>query len=202
MSAAAPVIAPMALDGRTLAPSCWFRGTARSAPARCVVWHWTAGVGRAERVASTLRSRGLSIHFVIDPDGRVVQMGDVTRRMAHAGAANGQSVGVEVVSPGTTRAGVAQPARRPVDARVHGRTVRVWSWTEEQARAIVSLADWLSDALAIPRAVPAGDVRAREATWLRAWRGHLEHAHVTARKADCAGLAVELLAAHGYERRS
>ena len=41
-----------------------------------IVLHTTGGSGLADQVHRTLVARGLSIHFVINPDGLIVQMAD------------------------------------------------------------------------------------------------------------------------------
>ena len=207
VSAVPPVIAtPTIVDGRTLTPACWWSPQSRAARARApgggphvVVWHWTAGERRAERVCETLRARGLSIHYVIDADGRIVQCADHETVTYHAGGVNGRSIGVEVVSRGVAGDTIAK-GRERVIARVHKREIRAVSWTPAQASSIVSLAAWLSDRHGIPRTVPA-EARVIPATDLLSWRGHIEHCHVTATKVDCAGLAADLLAAHGWGRR-
>lgn len=100
-----------AVDGRSLKPPIWWAagspGTRkRKAPARAVVHHWTGGTGGAQAVAHTLRTRKsrktgkpepLSIHFIVEPSGRVVQCADLDTVTLHAGAANEWSIGVEIV---------------------------------------------------------------------------------------------------------
>ena len=92
------------VDGRTLARGrChWEPGDVgtrhRKAPARAMVWHWTGGSRAAEGVCETLRARSLSVHWVLDPDGRLVLCCDpVTTVAYHAGDANGWSEGCEIV---------------------------------------------------------------------------------------------------------
>lgn len=62
-----------------------------------IVLHHTGGDGDgAARVYNTLfRDRRLSVHFVVDDDGRVFQFLDVMEKAWHAGKANRQSVGIE-----------------------------------------------------------------------------------------------------------
>lgn len=116
------------IDGRTLKPPIWWApgkpgARRRKAPARAVCWHWTGGSRGVEGVASTLRQRGLSIHFVVEPSGRVVQCADLDTVTFHAGAANEWTIGVEIVGG---------PAK---------------DFTPEQYRAIVELAE----SLPVPR---------------------------------------------------
>lgn len=121
-----------AVDGRALSPPIWWApgrpgARRRKAPARAVVFHWTGGSRGVEGVASTLRQRGLSIHFVVEPSGRVVQCADLDTVTLHAGAANEWSIGVEIVGG---------PAK---------------DFTPEQYRAIALLAE----ALPVPRVLYA-----------------------------------------------
>lgn len=93
----------MIVDGRTISRRCWWDagdiGTRkRKAPPRAFVYHWTGGTRDARGVCETLRARSLSIHYVIDPDGRIVQCCDpVTTVAYHAGAANAWTIGCEIV---------------------------------------------------------------------------------------------------------
>ena len=129
------------IDGRTLSPPIWWRpGTpgcrARKEPIRAVVFHWTGGTRGAQGVAQTLRTRTsrktgkpspLSIHYIVELDGRVVQCADHSTVTYHAGAANEWSIGVEIVGG---------PAK---------------DFTPAQYRAIVELAE----AMPVPRVLYA-----------------------------------------------
>jgi hypothetical protein len=59
---------------------------------------------------ATLRRRGLSYHFVIDPDGRVIAGVPVARVALHAAGANSRSIGISMV-------GGALPSWAPSDAQ-------------------------------------------------------------------------------------
>lgn len=92
------------VDGRTLARGrchwdCGDVGTrARRSPPRAFVWHWTGGHRSAEGVCETLRARALSVHYIIDPDGRTVLCVDPATTIAyHAGDANSWTIGCEIV---------------------------------------------------------------------------------------------------------
>lgn len=134
---------------------------------RAVVWHWTGGGGNADRVLQTLRGRGLSINFIIDRDGTIVQCCDANRATAHAYdeirkiSANPWSVGIEVCGRG-------------------GRGV--W-WTPDQEVSCRALAGVLSAWFGLPMAYPA-DWRELKAYELREFRGHLGHHHVERVKPD------------------
>lgn len=77
-----------------------FAGRDRSGkPVTEVIVHETV----TRSVASTVRvleRRKLGVHLIIGPDGEVTQHGDLAQdRLAHAGAHNAPSVGIEVVNP-------------------------------------------------------------------------------------------------------
>jgi hypothetical protein len=131
-------------------PGC-NRNTRVHAQVERIVLHWTGGVGGAERVARTLERAALSIHYVVEPDGRIVQLAAHGTRCAHAGRANDGSIGIEVVSRG-----LATRADDEYDVwRMDGRGVRVLRWPDEQRHATVWLAEALCGELGIPRRLPA-----------------------------------------------
>ena len=72
------------------------RAARRMAQVDTVVLHHTAldSVGAS---LATLRRRGLSYHFVIDPDGRVIAALPVARTALHAAGANSRSIGISMV---------------------------------------------------------------------------------------------------------
>lgn len=134
---------------------------------RAVVWHWTGGLGDADRVLETLRRRRLSINFVIDRDGTIHQCCDANRSTSHAFdelrkiSANPWSVGVEVCGRGGPG---------------------VW-WTPEQETAGKALAASLSVAFGLPLECP-DEYRELTRDELRGVRGHIGHHHVERVKSD------------------
>ncbi len=186
------------VDGRTLSPACWWQPIqegcrSRKSPPRGVVWHWTAGERPAEGVCSTLRSRKLSIHYVIDPDGRIVQCADPASTVTyHAGTANEWTVGIEIVSRGVQPALPARP-REPISVKVHNRTVAALNFTPAQYSSILYLAEHLSNELDIPKRCAVVDPAVMSAKEQLVFRGHLEHAHVSAGKIDSGGLVMKFL---------
>lgn len=175
----------------------------RTEKARAVVIHWTGGVRDHRGVYETLRARkrpstpdGLSIHFVVDPDGGVVQLAPLSLVCLHAGEANDWSVGVEVVCPGL--AGSSQAflerqrgvQREVYEDRVRGRrSVRMAAFTEAQSDAVTELCEHLCAKLGIARAVPTeadGSLVRRQMTAveLAAFSGVLGHYHCHPSKLD------------------
>ena len=65
---------------------------------RAVVIHWDA-TSSAQATHRVLDGRGLSTHFVVDWDGTVYQLGDVTRTAWHAKGANRYTIGIDINTP-------------------------------------------------------------------------------------------------------
>jgi hypothetical protein len=134
------------------------------------------------RTVSTLKSKGASVHFIVGPDGRVTQHGDLMVRMGHAEPHNPRSVGIEVVNPY-----VASRLQTPWTETIPAR----WSTkgyvlpTPEQAEVVTALIDWLtrtrSGGLSIPRR----------------WVGELD-GHLVMSKLPGAGTPAPGIYAHTY----
>lgn len=164
-----------------------------------IVVHWTGGTGGAERVGKTLAKRALSIHYVVEPSGRIVQLAEHGTRCAHAGIANDESIGIEVVSRG-------YPTRTTDEHDVHvigGRRVRCLRWPAEQMHSAVWLIEALCGELGIPRAIPGegGEValtrRAGPLGWVRL-AGVIGHLHVHSAKDDPGGAVFHELHEEGF----
>jgi N-acetyl-anhydromuramyl-L-alanine amidase AmpD len=160
-----------------------------------VVWHWTGGGDDPERVVKTLRQRGLSIHFVIGYDGKILRCADpATTVCFHAGkTANARFIGVEICNRGVGSQNAKNP-RAHVSAVAHGRKFTALDFSSAQYASIVSLADELSARFSIPKACAKGTTVIDVASF----SGHLEHIHVSKKKIDCGGLVVAKLREHGY----
>ena len=133
-----------------------FAGRARAGSAVTeVVVHESVTRSAADTV-SVLKRRGLGVHLIVAPDGRVTQHGDLAEdRLAHAGGHNGPSVGVEVVNPYyPTHLRDGLPWSRVIDAPWAHRDRYVIP-TPEQAEATARLIGWLTspaaEGLSIPR---------------------------------------------------
>lgn len=114
-----------------------------------IMIHHTGGDGNgAGRVFDTLHNqRGLSVHFVIDDDGRVWQFLDCEEKAWHGGKHNDISVGIECnLYPLTDkRPDYYSPERcakfgnLPHEIReeeIHGRKLRVFCFTDPQVEAL------------------------------------------------------------------
>ena len=133
-----------------------FAGRARAGSAVTeVVLHESVTRSAADTV-SVLKRRGLGVHLIVAPDGRVTQHGDLANeRLAHAGGHNGPSVGIEVVNPYyPTHLRDGLPWSRIIDAPWAHRDRYVLP-TPEQAEATARLIGWLTspaaEGLSIPR---------------------------------------------------
>jgi N-acetyl-anhydromuramyl-L-alanine amidase AmpD len=150
--------------------------------------HWSGGT-RSQGTYNTLRQRGLGAHFLIDNDGTIRQIADLSVQMWLTGTVNDRSVGVEVTNPYYLR---AQDARRPRPVwtlGVRGSRDQHLGFFEEERRSLVALASAMCDFFRIPRVLPgdsAGNVATgtlpREA--LRGFRGVIGHYHENAGKID------------------
>lgn len=142
---------PNIIDGRTLR-GCWFEPDGintheRAEAPRQILHHWTGGVRGAEGVCDTLRKRRLSINYVTESSGRIVMCADDMTRTAHAGLANGSSIGVENVGLGFAR----EDDKDAYEMRL-GRQVReVLPFPGRQLERMVELTEWLCETHSIPR---------------------------------------------------
>ncbi len=80
-------------------PTLRFLGTKRRASVTEIIVHETV-TRDVKTTLLVLRRRRLGAHFVIAPDGEVLQLADpVTTRLEHAAPHNVRSVGIEIVNP-------------------------------------------------------------------------------------------------------
>ncbi len=185
-------------SGAVARPGLTFDVEAMKAPPPFLVGHWTGGEGGADRVHRVLVQRGLSVQFVGELDGTLVQMAPVTGRCAHAGRAGNVGIGVEMVSQGFPSKDGTSP--RPFDrVTVHGAPVRAVRFTEAQIRSWVALAEWCAATFGWPRQVPR-ELRVLSPAELSRFRGALEHLHLSRRKADAGGHLVGALVAAGWKQ--
>ncbi len=143
--------------------------------------HWTGGERGYEGVTGVLAARNLSIHFVCEPDGRLVQTADLFTRCAHIGSpGNDRFLGVE-----TSCRGFATPEdwvkAKQLDPTLREREDIDWETPRDTYRdkigdnfanfagfnkeQLISLI-WLSETLAgvcdFPRQIPARVITSAE----------------------------------------
>ena len=185
---------PWIVDGRSMSPPTWWhagtRGTRRRRkPPRAVVLHHTGGERDAVGVCSTLRDRGLSIHYVIDASGKVTQHADPDLAVTfHAGGANEWSIGVEITNRGVAPASKAR-ARVAYQSTMHGRPTTFLRFSPDQVDAAQRLCEYLCERFGLPLRVPCDSalVATRavlDLPALSAWRGVLGHYHIERGKVD------------------
>ena len=131
-------------------PGCWFapgdpNTRARKGPPRVIAIHWTGGRRGAEGVCETLRARRLSIGYVLEPTGRVVQCAEDMTRCAHIGDGNEPAIGIECVSMGLSAS--SNLAR----SKFLGRNHAFAPWPSEQLDGLVTLCETLCKRWDIPR---------------------------------------------------
>lgn len=161
-------------------------------------WHWTGGEGEPDRMAETLRKRKLGVEFAIGRSGRIWQFCDPLEvDTADAGILNARSVGVEIVCYGYA-ASIWDPLRaikvplvpllgkdrETYEALTHGRRVVTAKFYPAQLRAALALADALSAALGIARAVPEPGYDTGVYPGVREFGGHVGHYQITDSKRD------------------
>lgn len=159
------------------------------------VWHWTGGENPPPTMAAVLQRKKLGIEFSIDRDGIIWQFCDpLTVDTADAGRFNSRSVGTEIINYGFRGKNRPIPSRgknRPTyTCELRGRRRQFAHFAPAQIAAAIAMADTLSAALPIPRAVPVdpeylavlGQTMTLEEG--AAFKGHVGHFHLSANKSD------------------
>lgn len=148
---------------------------------RGVGMHWTGGEGNSDRVIRVLKARDLSVHFVLDKDGTLVQCADIHTRCAHIGSpGNGRFIGVETVCRGfATKEDLAlakiqdptlrdredldwQEQRDTYRDTIGSREVCMASFGPNQVESLVWLCDFFAHYYNFPRVIPARKVTQRD----------------------------------------
>jgi len=166
----------------------------RIEPPDMIVLHWTGGEGSGEQVIKVLRRRGLSVHFIIERGGQILQTCDPAKVVCfHAGKFNSRSIGIEVVNYGFRKWNVAVPKRGQTRDRevetIHGKERRVAKFYPSQLSAVRVLTELLCDEMVIPARVPrysngmlVDSVPSKE--YLDSFSGICGHFHLSKRKID------------------
>jgi N-acetyl-anhydromuramyl-L-alanine amidase AmpD len=182
-----------------------FRALPRRKRTTATVLHWTGGAGLGEQVYRTLRTRGLSVHLCIDPDGTVHQYCDLDRLCSHAGrvddenldgrqhSANVSTVGIEIVNPANRETLMRGVKRELVREKIHGVDVTYSAFTQAQTDAAIEVTRAICRHYGLPATPPmdGDDVLSSvmgEREWLE-FRGVVGHLNLTERKRD-PGLAL------------
>ena len=161
------------------------------------ITHWDVCLSSTS-CQKVLNKRGLSVHFLIDNDGTIIQTLDMQHVGFHAGrTVNSKSVGVEVScaydikwQPWYGRKGFGT---RPIwEGTVHGKKLMPFlGFYDHQVKALAALWEAVSWATGIPLELPETketvDKKVRNGTF----KGFANHYHITTGKIDCAGLKNE-----------
>jgi hypothetical protein len=190
-----PVVAPVHLYSDTGMETTVGRGARkRRRKIDLAVWHWTGGEGDARQLFDVLNQRELGVEFFVDQQGDIWQFCDPALvDTFDAGWINDRSVGIEIANWGYEGPGRPIPSKgkkRPTYSTVQNGKPRIFAhfWPTQIAAAL-TLADTLSLALEIPRAVPRGAKgfvlpNFMPGKAINEFRGHLGHFHVSDVKQD------------------
>jgi N-acetyl-anhydromuramyl-L-alanine amidase AmpD len=159
-----------------------------------VVLHWTGGERGYEGVHDTLRKGGLSVHFLIETSGRIVQYVDADRLCAGATGMNVDGVHIEIVNRANTLPN-AEPRRVLLRETIRGRDTRYTAFLPVQVRAAIDLTVALCEHYGLPKLPPLDAKRrlvTRELTpaELAKHRGPCGHYHWSPRGKVDPGLAL------------
>jgi hypothetical protein len=136
--------------------------------------HWTGAENPARVVTDTLIARRLSVQFIVEKDGQIVQTADLNTMCAHIGSPGNQRyIGVEVVCRGYAdktewqKAKLRDPSLRdrtqldwktPRDMYedvIGGQRVRLAGFNREQLQSVVWLSETCAGMFGFPRQIPA-----------------------------------------------
>lgn len=175
------------IDGRN--EGLWFepptKGTRlRKKPPTSVVLHHTAGEGGASQVFRTLKNRGLSIHFVVDNDGRATSMADLQSTVcSHAGFMNEGSIGIEIANRGVPPAILSHLREVYQYAFRGGKERQFLKFYPQQVKTTWELLRMIHELTGIPLQWPDGE-KVMAKPLLQAYSGILGHCHITETKVD------------------
>jgi hypothetical protein len=127
----------------------WRAGTSRvrvrTVPESLICLHATDGEGDARQVYRTLSAKSLSVEFVVERGGRVVQFLDPARfQAAHVGGLNARAIGIEIVCRVHAD---GNPWRRPVSSQIVQVVDAQGNWHRSNRRECLGLLPAQTDAL-------------------------------------------------------
>lgn len=165
-----------------------FSALGKRTETRAVVCHHTGGRRGVEGIFQTLQERGLSVHFVIESDGTIWQLADAALRCAHAGTANGYSVGIEIVNHAGPKNLPRDALREVVREEIHGVERDATTFTVAQVQSALALTHALCRAYGLPHRVPEEEGKLITTVLPKEvrdeYRGVLGHFHVKETKRD------------------
>ena len=169
--------------------------------------HWDVCLSSSS-CQNVLNNRGLSVQFLLDNDGTIIQTTDTQNICYHAGrTVNNVSVGVEVsdayylkYQDWYERNGFGP---RPIwsNAEVHGNTLDPFlGFYNVQIEALAALWEAVSYACGVPLEIPHSHTVVSSVS-KGTFKGFVNHYNVTTKKIDCAGLDNEAVLARAIELR-
>ena len=164
------------------------------------ITHWDVCLSSTS-CQNVLNNRGLSVQFLLDNDGTIIQTTDMQNICYHAGRTiNNVSVGVEVsdayylkYQDWYERNGFGP---RPIwsNAKVHGKTLEPFlGFYKVQIDALAALWEAVSFAYDIPLELPKIRKSVDPSVANGTFKGFANHYNATSKKIDCAGLDNELV---------
>lgn len=165
-----------------------------------VILHWTGGERGIDGVQQTLEKRKLGCHFIVDVDGTIQQFVDTDDMTYHAGGANQDSIGFEIVNKGYASKPIRE-GREEYKANLLGKNPKFTTFTKEQIDATKLLVKYLCSLYNIPYLVPlneSGDLlteRRFTDSELRNYSGVCGHYHVDLKKEVKVDPGIDLLTA-------
>jgi hypothetical protein len=158
------------------------------------VAHWDVCLNSMS-CAKVLAKRGVSVHFLIDNDGSIIQLHDMNDVTWHAGVSkvNHSAVGVEISNAYYPKYQAWYEKNgfgpRPI------RDVWLGDWHikphlgfyDVQLEALGALMECVHNACGVPYVVPAGWDKFAPETTDGKWQGFMNHFNCSKKKQDCAG---------------
>lgn len=206
---------PVPFAVKTFEDTGWrFHGRFRTST-RLIVNHTTAAENPPGTVYRTLSEHKnafkapepLSIHFVVDSEGRIYQMADTELRCAHTGTSeNDVSIGIEFICRMSNLSAPTKGVERErVADIIHGKLVRYDNVTERQILAGVALNEALCNLYNLPLRCPTnatGDVLGAVMSddTRKTHRGVCGHLNLKATKPDPGLRLLRAIHAHGMHR--
>lgn len=193
------------MKGAIVDPKLWFPTRKRTDKIRCIVLHWTAGVGDEQTFYNTLTRDKNSIHYYVKWTGETWKMSDDASLCYHAGYVNPWTIGIEIQSPGYPSARQAQierargVVRKEAKREWMGRkAARALGFTAEQTASVLQLVESLCNEHSIPRVIPKTWPLRQTKEWAESFSGVHGHCHVHETKDDPGPLIFEALLAIGF----
>ena len=159
------------------------------------VAHWDVCLSSSS-CADVLKNRNVSVHFMIDNNGDIIQLHDINDACWHAGVGtvNENSVGVEISNAYYTKyqdwyiKNGFGPRPIITDAKINGKSLdEHLGFYDIQLRALSALMQAIHSACGIPYIVPEKQDYYSPETTKASWQGFMNHFNCSDKKIDCGG---------------